>query len=125
MPPKKSLKITSNDSVHSASGSQSDPEKGARLRGPQTTWRQREIMCQWLENPHNFALTTGAATTGLRNPVTGAKVSKKSAYGDLADYVNQRCGTNWDEKAGGARYKAYVKLYKDTTAALKDVNGAS
>jgi hypothetical protein len=62
----------------------------------------------------NFRLITGAATTFMRSVVAGAKLTKDSAYVDLADYVNQKCGCNWDKKQAEARYKAYLKLFKET-----------
>jgi hypothetical protein len=50
----------------------------------------------------------------MRSVVAGVKLTKESAYGELAIYVNQRCGTNWDKKQAESRYKAYLKCFKET-----------
>ena len=126
MPPKKApglISITSSSaSVCSVASNQGS--KQSRSRGEKTTWKQRYEMCNWLSHSSNFAWITGSATTGLKHPVAGTHLNKKTAYADLAEYVNQKCGTKWDQKSGESRYKGYVKLYKETANALKDVNGA-
>jgi hypothetical protein len=50
----------------------------------------------------------------MRSVVAGVKLTKESAYADLAEHVNQKCGAKWDKKQGEARYKAYLKLFKET-----------
>jgi hypothetical protein len=50
----------------------------------------------------------------MKSVISGAKLTKQAAYCDLADFVNQRCGTKWDGKQAGIRYKSFLKLYKDT-----------
>ena len=69
-----------------------------RDRGGKTTWFQCEAMLQWLEVEANFKLMTGEATHGMRLVVAGAKVTKATAYNDLALHVNQKCNTNWDKE---------------------------
>jgi len=42
---------------------------------------------------------TGEATHGMKMVVAGARVTKTTAYQELALYVNQKCSTHWDGKA--------------------------
>ncbi len=113
-------------------------------RGTETSWAQKAAIMEWLELApgdnfrlitgaeflilngimFNFRLITGSATSKLIGVVAGAKVSKQSAYVGLADFVNQRCGTNWDPKTSMNRYKAFVKIFTDTRKAYNNVNGA-
>ena len=73
---------------------------------------------------NNFCLITGSATSKLIGVVAGAKVTKLAGYSSLADFVNQRCGCNWDPKTSMNRYKAFVKIFTDTRRAYNNVNGA-
>ena len=95
-------------------------------RGVGTTWAQKVAIIEWLEIApgDNFRWITGSATSKLTGVVAGAKVSKQSAYVSLADFVNQRCGSNWDAKTCMDRYRAYVKSFTDTRRAYNNVNGA-
>ena len=47
-------------------------------------------LLRYLEVEANFKLMTGEATHGMKLVVAGAKVTKNSAYQDLAHYVNKR-----------------------------------
>ena len=46
-----------------------------------------------LEVETNFKLMTGKATHGMKMVVAGARVTKATAYQELALYVNQKCST--------------------------------
>jgi len=94
-----------------------------RDRGGKTTWFQREAMLQWLEVEANYKLMTGEATHGMKLVVAGAKVTKNSAYQDLAHYVNQKCGTSWDGKTSQSRFRAYKRLYLETKKKYEDPTG--
>ena len=94
-----------------------------RERGGKTTWFQREAMLQWLEVETNFKLMTGEATHGMKLVVAGAKVTKATAYQELAHYVNQKCSTSWDGKTSEARFRAYKRLYLDTKKKYEDPTG--
>ena len=94
-----------------------------RERGGNTTWFQREAMLQWLEVETNFKLMTGEATHGMKMVVAGARVTKATAYQELALYVNQKCSTHWDAKAAESRFRAYKKLYIDTKKKFEDPTG--
>ena len=52
--------------------------------------------------------------------VAGSKLKKTDAYRELADYVNEACGTNWNQKIAKSRYESYLKTYKETKKALYD-----
>jgi hypothetical protein len=94
-----------------------------RERGGNTTWFQREAMLQWIEVETNFKLMTGEATHGMKMVVAGARVTKATAYQELALYVNQKCSTHWDGKAAESRFRAYKKLYIDTKKKFEDPTG--
>ena len=94
-----------------------------RERGEKTTWFQREAILQWLEVEINFKLMTGEAAHGMKMVVAGARVTKATAYQELAVYVNQKCSTHWDGKAAESRFRAYKKLYIDTKKKLEDPSG--
>ena len=68
-----------------------------RARGEITSWAHKRAMLDWLLKDVNFKLITGSATSGMKHPVAGAIVSKKSAYEQMGEYVNQICGTNWTQ----------------------------
>jgi hypothetical protein len=87
-----------------------------RGRGGNTTWSQRIAILEWLEMPpgDNFRLITGAATTTMRSVVAGVKLTKDTAYAELAEYVNQTRGAKWDKKQAESRFRAYLKLFKET-----------
>ena len=86
----------------------------------QTTWSQRQKIIEWLEIPANFNLITGQATKNMNGIVAGSKLKKTDAYRELADYVNEACGTNWNQKIAKSRYESYLKTYKETKKALYD-----
>ena len=86
-------------------------------------WFHREAMLQWLEVEINFKLLTGEATHGMKMVVAGTRVTKATAYQELALYVNQKCRTHWDGKAAESRFRAYKKLYIDTRKKFEDPNG--
>jgi hypothetical protein len=76
-----------------------DQTKRSRER---TSWYQQEAILQWLEIETNFNWLNGEATKGMKMVVAGAKVSKSCALQELADYVNEKCGTKWHkDKARG------------------------
>lgn len=85
-------------------------------RSEKTTHYQRVAILDWLEaaGGENFRLITGSATKTMKGVVAGAKVTKEAGYSALADYVNQKCATSWTMKMAEARYKAYLKLFKET-----------
>jgi len=65
-------------------------------RSKSTSPQEYAAMVAWVEVPKNLDHLVGAATRNLRGVVAGAKVTKISAYGELAKYVNEVCcTTNW------------------------------
>ena len=61
---------------------------------PQTSNAVRESIIQWLQQPENFLLITGAA--GFSSPVvSGTKLKKKDAYDSLAHFVNEKHKTTY------------------------------
>ena len=89
-----------------------EPLTSKRSRGKSSSWPQLAAMVEWLEKKENFNLVTGKATSGMKGTQAGAKLTKKSGYSDLAEFVNTKCGTKWTSKNGESRYRAYVKKYK-------------
>eukprot|EP01036_Dinobryon_divergens_P033465 gene33465-43251_t len=95
-----------------------------RSRGPKTTWIQYAAMVEWLEVKQNFNLLVGAATSTMKTgTVAGAKLTKKSAYESIADFVNQKCSTNWTVSNAEFRVKNYIKVYKLTKRAQLNPGG--
>ena len=92
-------------------------------RGPKTTWAQIIAMIEWLENPVNFRLITGGAQKDVGSVVAGAKLKKVDAYKDIADAVNEKCGTHWTKEIGESRFRSMEKLYKRTRDQFHDVSG--
>lgn len=91
-------------------------------RGDKTSYYQRLRMVEWLEAPpgDNFKLITGDGQGKMKNVVAGAKLKKKDAYTELADFVNQQCGSSWTAENAQSRYRAYLKLYKETRRNIDD-----
>ena len=85
-------------------------------RSENTSYYQRVAILDWLEDAggENFRLITGSATKNLDGVIAGAKLTKEAGYSALATFVNQKCGTSWTSKMGEARYKTYLKLFKET-----------
>jgi hypothetical protein len=82
-------------------------------------------MIEWLEVKTNFNLLVGAATTSMKTgTVAGAKLTKKSAYEGLADFVNQKCGLKWDWRNAEARVRGYIKRFRSTKRAQLNPGGA-
>jgi hypothetical protein len=98
-------------------------QKKRKGRSEATTWPQRTAIITWLEKSQNFALITGNAAAGMSSVVAGAKLKKSDGYLQLADFVNESCGTRWDKDQCGGCYRAYVKLYKDTRSRYLDNGG--
>jgi hypothetical protein len=74
-------------------------------RTQKTTWQQKTAMLEWMEwSPRNFQLITGSVVPGA--VVAGSKLKKRDAYKELADYVNQHCGTKWSWTQAETRYKS-------------------
>jgi hypothetical protein len=94
-------------------------------RSASTTWQQKAAMVNWLEAPggKNFRWINGSAQSDLSSVVAGSKLRKVDAYNDLADFVNQRCGSNWNGQMAEARYCAYIKVYKEIKRKLSDPTG--
>jgi len=53
----------------------------------------------------------------------GAKLTKTSAYQDLADFVTNGCNIRWDWKTAMSRFRAYIKLYQETKKKVEDNSG--
>ena len=90
--------------------------QGKRLRGTKTTWAQKSAMVEWLEKPpgSNLKLIQGNATSDLKGTLSGAKLTKKDGFKDMADFVNKKCGTKWSASDASVRYKGYFDVYKKT-----------
>jgi hypothetical protein len=73
-----------------------------------------EVILQWLEIESNFNWLNGEATKGMKMVVAGAKVSKASALQDLADHVNEKCGTKWHKDKARETLRSYKDIYKKT-----------
>lgn len=101
----------------------SPPVAGKRSRGGKTTWSQLAAIVTWLEVTANFNLVNGKATAGMKGCRSGEKLKQSDGFKQLAEFVNERCGTHWDGKTAGARYKAYKKKYKKTKRAILDPSG--
>ena len=56
--------------------------------------------------------------------VAGAKVTKRAGFAELADWVNEKCGCNWDRKKAEDRFRVYKKMFKDTKRNQLDTTGA-
>ena len=93
-------------------------------RGNQSTYQQRFAILTWFEIPANFLRYVGKLSTTFKGTKAGSALSKEGCYKDIADTVNQSCGTDWTPEACKGRVRAYLKLYKDTNSAYKNVNGA-
>jgi len=102
--------------------STSSSEKEKHGRGQKTTHYQYIAILEWLEMEpgNNFKLITGDAQSSLTMVIAGTKLTKKYGYESLADYVNQKCGTSWTYENAEARYKAYLKLYKEVSRAYRN-----
>ena len=59
----------------------------------------------------------------LKGVIAGAKLTKTSAYQDLADFVTNRCNIRWDWKTAMSRFRAYIKLYQETKKKVEDNSG--
>ena len=81
----------------------------ARVRGGKTSYYQKLAIVEWLEVPSNFNLIVGKASVRiykymyvshimhlficigtLKGVIAGSKLTKTSAYQDLADFVSSR-----------------------------------
>lgn len=95
-------------------------------RGEQTSWKQLDIVLEWLEQPANFNLITGVAPKG--KPIAGQKTKKSDAYKDLAAFVNQKLFYSsypsiWDAKKAKSRYESLLKKYKEVKKQHLDLGG--
>jgi hypothetical protein len=90
-----------------------------------TTWHQRVAMLDWLELPPGIKLKVilGQSTNDLKLVVAGSKVSKAAGFKDMADYVNQKCGTKWTGNNAQSRFKAWLKNFKEIKRQYMDCNG--
>ena len=96
-----------------------------RLREPKTTWGQYQAILEWLEIPANYNLVEGRATSTMKTgTVAGAKVTKRAGFAELADWVNEKCGGNWNRKKAEDRFRVYKKMFKDTKRKQLDTTGA-
>ncbi len=97
-----------------------DQTKRSRER---TSWYQQEAILQWLEIETNFNWLNGEATKGMKMVVAGAKVSKSCALQELADYVNEKCGTKWHKDKARETLRSYKDSYKKVKNQFEDVSG--
>ena len=78
---------------------------------PQTSNAVRESIIQWLQQPENFLLITGAA--GFSSPVvSGTKLKKKDAYDLLAKFVNEKHKTTYSGNEMKRKYDWLLSQYK-------------
>jgi hypothetical protein len=96
------------------------PKTRKRIRGKSSLLPQLAAMVEWLERKENFTLLTGKATSGMKCIQAGAKLTKKMGYSDLAQFVNFKCGAEWNSKYAESRFRAFVKKHKSTKRALLD-----
>jgi len=93
-------------------------------RSKSTSPQEYAAMVAWVEVPKNLDHLVGAATRNLRGVVAGAKVTKISAYGELAKYVNEVCGTtSWTAEHARGRWTKYFSKYKVTKGNFTDNTG--
>ena len=57
-------------------------------RGEQTSWKQLQIVLEWLEQPASLNLITGVAPKG--RPLAGQSTKKSDANKDLAAFGMQK-----------------------------------
>ena len=50
-------------------------------------------------------------------------MSKAAGFKDMADYVNQKCGTKWTGNNAQSRFKAWLKNFKEIKRQYMDCNG--
>jgi len=55
--------------------------------------------------------------------VAGAKVSKSCVLQELADYVNEKCGTKWHKEKARETLRSYKDTYKKVKNQFEDVSG--
>jgi len=96
-------------------------------RSKQTSSQEYAAMLCWVEVPKNFDHIVGAATKNLKSVVAGAKVTKTSAYGEMAKHVNDMCETTgadaWTTEHARGRWTKYFSKYKTTKAKFTDNTG--
>ena len=115
-------KLKTNEVKIKIEGEKETSKKG---RGSATTWAQTVAILDCLENTQNevFNQITGKATSKMSTVLAGAKVSAKYGYLAIADYVNEKCGCNWNVEVAKARVKSLVKQFKETKRKFLDSTG--
>jgi hypothetical protein len=95
-------------------------------RGETTTWAQTAAIVDWLEaeGGRNFKFITGQLASEASGAVAGRKLTKQAAYGNLADYVNEKWGTNWNASKAEPMYRTLETKFKATKRKLLDNSGA-
>jgi len=95
-------------------------------RGAKTTWAQSQAMVEWLEMPpgNNFKIINGKGSEVVGSVIPGVKITKAAGYKDIADYVNEKCGTKWTQKEGESRFTSFLAKYKAVKNELIDNSGA-
>ena len=102
---------------------QTEEDQTKKGRSERTSWYQQEAILQWLEIESNFNWLNGEATKGMKMVVAGAKVSKSSALQELADHVNEKCGTKWHKDKARETLRSYKDTYKKVKNQFEDVSG--
>ncbi len=95
-------------------------------RGETTTWAQTAAIVEWLEaeGGRNFKFITGQLASEASEVVAGRKLTKQAAYGELADYVNEKFGTNWNSTKAEPRYCTLETKFKSAKRKFLDDSGA-
>jgi hypothetical protein len=90
---------------------QTIPHKTVTSTG-HTNDSQRLAMLNWLEKDNNFKWITGSLAKELVVKA-GQKLTKASAFEDMARFISKICSISWDAKVAKSRYESYCKMYKN------------
>jgi hypothetical protein len=95
-------------------------------RGENTTFGQYSAILEWLEmgNGENFRLITGQATKGMNIVIAGTKTKKRDGFANMAQFVNEKCKSNWSADNAESRFKSWFKKYITTKRKFEDNSGA-
>ncbi len=73
-----------------------------------TTKEQMEAIIWWLKKEGNLDLVNGEGKKG--RPNAGTLQKKDAAYASMAEFVNRKCGCNWESADARSRFIAYLQV---------------